>query len=99
MKPVALGWIDYDNSAAPQWEAAQIHQLARRLGYRLVWPERPALLPLADQVRNAGADAVILPAPDQISAFELDRLLHSADIETVFPRMSFARWSFARGTQ
>ncbi|MGY4101605.1 hypothetical protein ACW2Q0_18920 [Nocardia sp. R16R-3T] len=97
MKPVALAWIDYDNSAAPQWEAAQVQRLARRLGYRLVWPERPALLPLADQVRNAGADAVILPAPDHVGPLELDGLMHVADIETVCPRLSFARWSFAGG--
>ncbi|WP_028479758.1 hypothetical protein [Nocardia sp. CNY236] len=99
MEPVALGWIDYDSSAAPQWEAAQVQRLARRLGYRLVWPERPALLALADQIRNARADAVILPAPGHVGALALDGLMHVADIETVFPRMSFARWLFAADAQ
>ncbi len=99
MEPVALGWIDYDRSSAPDWDAAQVQRLARRLGYRLVWPAHSALLPLADQVRDAGADAVILPAPDHVGALELDGLMHVADIETVCPRLSFARWSFAGGAQ
>jgi hypothetical protein len=99
VKPVAFGWIDHDSSAAPEWEAAQVQRLARRLGYRLVWPEWAKLLPLADQVRDAGADAVILPAPDHVGALELNGLMHVADVETVFPRMSFARWPSVEGTQ
>ncbi|WP_433598973.1 hypothetical protein ACQPXH_25195 [Nocardia sp. CA-135953] len=97
MKPIALGWIDYDHSAAPDWDAAQVQRLARRLGYRLVWPERPDLLPLVDQVRNAEADAVILPAPDHVGALELDGLMHVADVETACPRLSFARWPVLGG--
>ncbi|MEU1996491.1 hypothetical protein ABZ511_18705 [Nocardia gamkensis] len=46
MKPVAFGWIDHDSSAAPEWETAQVQRLARRLGYRLVWPEWAEMLPL-----------------------------------------------------
>lgn len=63
VKPVALGWIDYDRSRAPGWEAAQMRRLARRLGYRLVWPK--SLLPLADHVCDAGADANAQPTPRQ----------------------------------
>ncbi|NEW58317.1 hypothetical protein GV794_22085 [Nocardia cyriacigeorgica] len=93
MKPVALGWIDYDRSTALDWDTAQIQRLARRLGYRLVWPAKMSALPLTDQVRNAEADAVILPAPDHVSILELDGLMHITDVETVHPRLSFARWS------
>ncbi|WP_370012587.1 hypothetical protein [Nocardia cyriacigeorgica] len=66
MKPIALGWIDYERSSAPDWHAAQMQRLARKLGYRLVWPADVSVLPLTDQVRNTSAEAVILPAPDHI---------------------------------
>ncbi len=91
--PVALGWIDYDRSRAPGWDAAQMRRLARRLGYRLVWPASASVLPLVDQVRDADADAVLLPAPDHVGVLELDDLMHVVDVETVCPRLSFARWS------
>lgn len=93
MKPIALGWIDHERNSAPDWHAAQVQRLARKLGYRLVWPADLSVLPLADQVRNTDAEAVILPAPDHIGALELDALMRGADVETVFPRLSFARWS------
>ncbi|MFE3447175.1 hypothetical protein ACFXNW_29435 [Nocardia sp. NPDC059180] len=92
MKPLALGWIDYDRSTAPNWDTAQVQRLARRLGYRLVWPAMLSVLPLTDQVRSYEADVVILPAPDHVGALELDGLMHIADVETVFPRLSFGRW-------
>jgi hypothetical protein len=66
VKPIALGWIDYERSSAPDWHAAQMQRLARKLGYRLVWPADVSVLPLTDQVRNTSAEAVILPAPDHI---------------------------------
>lgn len=93
MKPIALGWIDYDRSTSPDWDAARIRRLARRLGYRLVWPEPFSPLPLTDQARGARAESVILPAPDHVDPLELDGLMHIVDVETVFPRLSFARWS------
>ncbi|MBF6290062.1 hypothetical protein [Nocardia cyriacigeorgica] len=93
MKPIALGWIDYERSSAPDWHAAQMQRLARKLGYRLVWPADVSVLPLTDQARNTSAEAVILPAPDHIGVLELDALMHIADVETVCPRLSFARWS------
>ena len=46
---------------------------------------------------NAGVDAVILPAPDHLGALELNRVMDVADVETVLPRLSFARW-YAGGT-
>ncbi|MFE3447181.1 hypothetical protein ACFXNW_29465 [Nocardia sp. NPDC059180] len=93
MKPIALGWIDYDRSTAPDWETAQVQRLARRLGYQLVWPDIASPLPLADQARDLGAESVIMPAPDHVGTLELDGLMHIIDVETVTPRVSFARWS------
>jgi len=93
---IALGWIDYDISHTPEWDGARLRRLARHLGYRLVWPYEWSVLRLADQARNAGADLVILPAPDHLSPFELNAVMDVVDVETVVPRMSFARWTFAK---
>ncbi|WP_280491070.1 hypothetical protein [Nocardia asiatica] len=98
MRPIALGWVDHEHSSAPDRDATQVQRLARRLGYALVWPDPLTLPPLPDQVRTLGAEAVILPAPDHLGPLELDGLMHVADMETVCPRLSFARWSFAGGS-
>ncbi|MEV5647323.1 hypothetical protein AB0L57_03640 [Nocardia sp. NPDC052254] len=91
-RPIALAWIDYEASTAPLWDRAQMLRLARCLGYHLVWPDECTILPVADQARNAGADAVILPAPEHLGPLELNRVMGIADVETVLPRLSFARW-------
>ncbi|AHH21280.1 hypothetical protein NONO_c65100 [Nocardia nova SH22a] len=90
--PSALGWIDPEVSGSPEWDAAQIRRLARRLGYALIWPD-DFVVPLVDYVRGADVDAVLVPAPACLCAGELDALMHVVDIETVWPRMSFVRWS------
>ncbi|MBF6080931.1 hypothetical protein IU485_06120 [Nocardia cyriacigeorgica] len=95
MRPTALGWIDYDASTAPDWDRAHVRRLARRLGYRVVWPDEHSQLPVADQAREADADVVIVPAPEHIEPLELNRIMDIADVETVFPRLSFARWRVA----
>ncbi|TLF61299.1 hypothetical protein [Nocardia cyriacigeorgica] len=95
MRPTALGWIDHDASTAPEWDRAQVCRLARRLGYRVVWPDEHSLLPVADQARATGVDAVIVPAPGHIGPLELNRAMDIADVETVVPRLSFARWRVA----
>lgn len=92
-RPIAFGWIDYDSSRAPEWHRAQIQHLAQRLGYHLVWPCERSVLPVAYQARNADADLVILPAPDHLGPLELNTVMDTADVETVLPRLSFARWS------
>jgi hypothetical protein len=51
------------------------------------------LIPLADVVRELDADAVIVPAPDRLDALTLHAVMCVADVETVTPRMSFARWA------
>jgi hypothetical protein len=94
IRSIAFGWVDYDISGAPEFDRARIRCLARHLGYRLVWPSERSVLRVADQVRNAGADLVILPAPDHLSPLELNAVMDVADVETVVPRLSFARWAF-----
>jgi hypothetical protein len=98
MEPTALGWVDEDTSTAPDWHRAQVRRLAQRLGYRLVWPDPASVLHIADQVRNTAADAVIMPAPDHLDPIALARVMDVADVETVSPRLSYARWTPAKGT-
>lgn len=94
-EPIAFGWVDDEVSTAPGWDRAQVARLARRLGYRVVWPDVRSVLPVADQVRNAAAEVVIMPAPEHLGPLELNRVMGIADVETVLPRLSFARWSTA----
>ncbi|WP_227462950.1 MULTISPECIES: hypothetical protein [Nocardia] len=56
--PIALGWV-HPESTAPDWDTAQVRRLATRLGYRLVWVPESSRIPLVDQVRATGAEAVI----------------------------------------
>lgn len=90
---IAFGWIAYDISRTPGSDRDRIRRLAGQLGYRLVWPCERSVLRVVDQVRNAEADLLILPAPGHLSPFELNEVLHIADVETVLPRLSFARWT------
>ncbi|MGW0180801.1 hypothetical protein [Nocardia sp. NPDC003345] len=89
------GWIDYDAGSSPEWDRAQLLRLAKQLGYRVVWPNESSVLPVSEQARNAGVDAVILPSPDHLGPVELNRVMDVADVETVLPRLSFARWHSA----
>lgn len=89
----AFGWINFEVSTAPDWDAAQVQRLARRLGYRVVWPCSLSVLPVVDQVRNAEAEVVILPAPQHLGPLELNSVMEIADVEVVLPRLSFARWA------
>ncbi|MEU4841787.1 hypothetical protein [Nocardia testacea] len=93
---IALGWIDYDISRAPESDRDLIRRLADQLGYRIVWPYERSLLRATDQARNAGADLVVLPTPDHLSPLELNAVMDVADVEIVAPRLSFARWSYVQ---
>ncbi|PPJ24206.1 hypothetical protein C5E45_28270 [Nocardia nova] len=88
---MALGWV-HPESAALDWDIAQVRRLARHLGYRLVWPPETSRIPLADQARTAGADAVITPSTEHLGILTLHAVMGVADVETVTPRLSFARW-------
>ncbi|MBF6174178.1 hypothetical protein [Nocardia blacklockiae] len=91
--PTAFGWIDHDVTTTPEWDAAQVRRLARLLGYTLLWPSGLSALPLPDQVRAAETDAVITPTPLHLDVLTLHTLMYFVDVETVCPRMSFARWA------
>lgn len=93
---IALGFIHPDVDVS-EWDLAQVRRLARRLGYTLVWPPETSRIPLADQIRATGADAVIAPSTDHIGPVTLQAVMCVADVETVRPRLSFARW--ANGTR
>ncbi|WP_345496704.1 hypothetical protein [Nocardia callitridis] len=67
-------------------------RLAQRLGYRVVWADVRSVLPVVDQVRNTGAAVVVMPSPYHVDPLVLNRLMEVVDVETVLPRLSFARW-------
>jgi hypothetical protein len=90
-KPTALAWISDEVSESPEWDAAQLGRLARHLGYALVWPDA-SLVPLPDLVRDADVDAVLTPSTEHLDALTLNAVMGLADVETVMPRLSFARW-------
>jgi hypothetical protein len=96
-QPTALGWIDQDTSEAPDWHRAQIQRLARHLGYELIWPRPESIVPLVDQVRTAEVDVVITPAPNHLTAITLNAVMSVVDVETVCPRLTFARWALRPG--
>ncbi|PPJ28316.1 hypothetical protein C5E45_00190 [Nocardia nova] len=91
-RPIALGWV-HPEARAPDWDMAQVRRLASRLGYRLVWPPETSRIPLADQVRESGAEAVIAPSTAHFDPVTLNAVMVVADVETVLPRLSFARWA------
>ncbi|MEU4313729.1 hypothetical protein [Nocardia sp. NPDC024068] len=95
-RPTALGYVDLDVSTSVVWERAQIQRLGRHLGYLMIWPDPVSVLPLFDQVRAADVDAVVIPGPHHLGPLELNRVMDVADVETVLPRLSFARWSMTR---
>ncbi|MEU4315485.1 hypothetical protein [Nocardia sp. NPDC024068] len=92
-RPTALGYIDLDISTSPAWDRAQVQRLARHLGYLVIWPDVASVLSLFDQVHAADVDAVVMPGPHHLGPLELNRVMDVADVETVLPRLSFARWS------
>ncbi|MEV5646682.1 hypothetical protein AB0L57_00395 [Nocardia sp. NPDC052254] len=95
---IALGWV-HPESPALEWDMAQVRRLARHLGYTLVWSPETSRIPLADQARAAGADAVITPSTDHIGILSLHAVMWVADVETVTPRLSFSRWPAKPGTE
>lgn len=94
----AIGWID-PCSPTPDWDAAQVRRLARRLGYALCWADTGSVLGLVEQVTASGADVVLLPSSAHIDAVTLDRLLAAVDVECAAPRASFGRWADIGGVR
>ncbi|MGV9635747.1 hypothetical protein ACWDO0_16310 [Nocardia rhamnosiphila] len=92
-QPRALGWINAEVSTAPDRDKAAVQRLADRLGYLLVWPDEISVLPVSAQLHSLGADTVLMPSPEHLDPLELNRVMDVADVETVNPRLSFARWT------
>ncbi|WP_067470076.1 hypothetical protein [Nocardia amamiensis] len=92
----AIGWID-PSSPTPEWDAAQVRRLARRLRYALHWADAGSTLGLVEQITACSADVVLLPSSAHIDAVTLDRLMAVVDVECAAPRASFARWTVIGG--
>ncbi|MFX0579196.1 hypothetical protein [Nocardia nepalensis] len=92
----ALGWID-PSSPTPEWDAARMRRLARRLGYVLLWADAGSVLGLVEQAVAYGVDVVLLTSSAHVDAQTLNRLIAVADVECAAPRESFARWSAIGG--
>ncbi len=88
----AMGWFD-PCSPVPQWDAAQVRRLARRLGFTVCWANPTSPLGLVEQLEASGLRVVLLPSTAHVDAVTLDRLMAVADVECAAPRRSFARWS------
>ncbi|MFF0607770.1 hypothetical protein ACFYUD_03760 [Nocardia tengchongensis] len=96
-RPTALGWLDSEASAAPDWDRAQMRRLARHLGYQLEWAPDISMIPLVDIARETDVDTLIIPAPHHLDALALNALLSVVDVESVLPRLSFHRWTLSAG--
>ncbi|MEV6773381.1 hypothetical protein AB0N05_32590 [Nocardia sp. NPDC051030] len=98
-QPAAIGFLRHDVSGAQQqWDEAQIQHLARRLGYDLCktlifGPEtdRP-LLRVRTAVSRLDADAVITPSLEHFDGQVPDDVVEVADVITVSPENTYARW-------
>ncbi|GAB2442780.1 hypothetical protein GCM10027262_58940 [Nocardia tengchongensis] len=87
------------SGAQQQWDEAQIQHLARRLGYDLCktlvfGPEtdRP-LIRVRTLVSHMEADAVIIPSLAHFDGHIPDDIVQVADIITVNPENTYARWA------
>ncbi|WP_040705684.1 hypothetical protein [Nocardia takedensis] len=86
----ALGWVD-PCSPTTEWDTAQVRRLARRLGYGVRWADPASPLDLVEQVEAAGVEVVLMSSSAHVTAWDLVRLLVSADVECAAPRESFPR--------
>ncbi len=101
MKPTALGYLRADVSGTrQQWDETQIRSLAKRLGYDLAkivvftdTTERPAYR-LRVCVSRVGAEAVFAPSLEHFTDCRVPaEVVAVADVVTVTPEATFARWS------
>lgn len=51
------------------------------------------MIPLVDQVRQLDVDAVIVPSLEHLDVLTLNSVMAVAPVESVCPRLSFARWA------
>ncbi|MFC8530714.1 hypothetical protein [Nocardia sp. NPDC057227] len=86
----AIGWID-PLSVTTEWDRAQVCRLARRFRYTVRWADPSGALDLVEQVEASGLQVVLLSSAAHLTAWDLVRLLQSADVECAAPRESFPR--------
>ncbi|MCU1648372.1 MAG: hypothetical protein JWN03_8647 [Nocardia sp.] len=97
--PTAIGYLRSDISRSrPPWDEIQIRSLARRLGYALAktivfgaYTDDPTQR-VIDVVRAIDADAVVIPGIDHFDGYLPPELIAVADVITVSPEQTFARW-------
>lgn len=98
-QPTAIGFLRHDMSGAHQrWDLAQIQHLAKRLGYDLVKTlildpgDGEVLEEVRAAVAQLEADAVITPSLEHFDGEVPDGLVQVADVITVNPENTYARW-------
>lgn len=99
LQPTAIGFLRHDVSGAHQrWDQAQIQHLAKRLGYDLCKTlvfgpgDAEVLDEVRDAVRQLEVDVVITPGLEHFDGDIPDRLVQVADLITVSPENTYARW-------
>ncbi|MFJ9743541.1 hypothetical protein [Streptomyces sp. NPDC101166] len=98
--PTAIGYLRGDVSGMrQQWDEVQNRSLAKRLGYTLtrtvVFSERTddPIQRLINVVRRTAAEAVFVPGLDHFGGVVPDELVRAADVITVEPEATYARWA------
>ncbi|NNH72550.1 hypothetical protein HLB23_22265 [Nocardia uniformis] len=97
--PTALGYLRSDISGIRQpWDDTHIRSLARRLGYTFAktvvfgaHTDHP-LQRLVNVAKATDVDAVVVPSLEHFGGELPDELVAVADVITVSPEQTFARW-------
>lgn len=101
-RPTALGYLRTDVSGIGQlWDEHQIRTLATRLGYdfagTVVYDPasgRPPMDRIKRQIVRLDAEAVVVPCTDHFEGGKVPAdLVQRADVVTVAPEDTYARWS------
>lgn len=96
----AIGYLRSDISGERrQWDERQNRSRAARLGYTVaktvVFSQRTddPIQRLVNVIRNTGAEAVVVPSADHLGGEIPEALVRVADVITVQPEKTYARWS------
>lgn len=100
-RPTAIGYLRRDVCGVAQdWDEIRIRSLAKRLGYELAktvvfgaLTDEPVTR-LINVVRSLDAEAVVVPSAAHFDGGVPDRLVAVADVITVEPENTYARWAF-----
>ncbi|NEW40334.1 hypothetical protein GV794_03795 [Nocardia cyriacigeorgica] len=105
-RPTAVGYLRRDVSGVVQtWDEIRIRGLAKRFGYDLAKTvvfgsvtDHPVTR-LINVVRSLDAEAVVVPGLGHFEGEVPGRLVSVADLITVKPENTYARWAFEQLTQ